>query len=391
MSHRLVELFKDKVAVFAAHHAVQRNVDASFAYEQESHFFWLTKITEPGWQLIVDGYTQKAYLVAPEIPEHQQLFDGSLDHGHVRVLTGIESIITQQEAENLLQTLAKSHDTVYALGEHPHAEYFEFRVNPAQPELWKKLENIFDKVEDCRLDLSRRRAIKQPNEIKAIRAAVDQTIAVFETIKSRMKTYEYEYEIEAELSYGFRSKGTQGHAYDPIVAGGANACTLHYGVNQQALSKNGLVLIDAGTKVDGYAADITRTYATGNPSSRHKAVHAAVEKAHRDIIELLRPSVSIKEYNENVDTIMKEALKGLGLLKSDNVYRKYFPHAISHGLGIDVHDALGRPETFEVGMVLTVEPGIYIPEEGIGVRIEDDILITKTGHENLSAALSTAL
>jgi len=152
-----------------------------------------------------------------------------------------------------------------------------------------------------------------------------------------------------------------------------------------------MVLIDAGAKVGGYAADITRTYAIGRPSDREIEVHAAVETAHKAIIDLIKPGFGMKDYHFQSDEIMKKALKSLGLLNAPADYRKYFPHAVSHGLGIDVHDSLGGFETFQPGMVLTVEPGIYIPEEGIGVRIEDDILVTEEGNRNLSAALPTSL
>ena len=147
----------------------------------------------------------------------------------------------------------------------------------------------------------------------------------------------------------------------------------------------------AGARVGGYAADITRTYAIGTPSQREKDVHAEVEKAHRAIIDLIKPGASIKQYSASVDEIMKQALQNLNLFNTPDDYRRYFPHAVSHGLGIDVHDSLGGFETFLPGMVLTVEPGVYIPEEGIGVRIEDDILVTEDGNRNLSAALPTSL
>ena len=152
--------------------------------------------------------------------------------------------------------------------------------------------------------------------------------------------------------------------------------------------------MDVGATVDGYAADITRTYAKGTPTNRQREIHQAVEAAHHDIIKLLEPELPVEEYIRSVDARMKQALKDVGLLKDEGdneTYRKYFPHAISHGLGIDVHDSLGGARYFEPGMVLTVEPGIYIPEEGIGVRIEDDILITKTGYQNLSGKLATTL
>ena len=150
-------------------------------------------------------------------------------------------------------------------------------------------------------------------------------------------------------------------------------------------------MIDVGASFNGYAADITRTYALKKPTKRQVQLHERLQEAHAAVIDLLKPGESVSEYSKNVDTIMKQALIDAKLLKSfedHETYRKYFPHAISHGLGIDPHDSLGGPQYFEPGMVLTVEPGIYIPEEGIGIRIEDDILITEKSHKNLSQKLA---
>ena len=151
--------------------------------------------------------------------------------------------------------------------------------------------------------------------------------------------------------------------------------------------------MDIGARHHGYAADITRTYAYGKPTKRQQSVHATVQAAQTEIISLLEPGLSVETYQTKVDAIMKRALMDLKLItdEKDEKYHKYFPHAISHGLGIDVHDALGKPRVLQPGMVLTVEPGIYIPEAGIGVRIEDDIVITDTGHRNMSGKLSAYL
>jgi Xaa-Pro aminopeptidase len=153
-------------------------------------------------------------------------------------------------------------------------------------------------------------------------------------------------------------------------------------------------LLDIGARAGGYAADITRTYAYGEPTKRQIEVHAAVRDAQQQIIQLIQPNVTVEQYQREVDTIMADALLRIGLMSNrDDTenYHKYFPHAISHGLGVDVHDSLGSPKYLLPGMVLTVEPGIYIPEEGIGVRIEDDILVTSSGNENMSRRLSTDL
>jgi len=388
---RLTEALKGGIIVLSAYSAMQRGNDASFAFEQEANFWWLTGIEQPDWWVIIDGIRSKSWLVAPSISTSHQIFDGSLSSHDAKGISGIDTVLSNDDAMALLRDLAKMHSIVYTVGDHPYAEHFDFVVNPAQKKLHQTLERIFNDVNDAQLEIAKLRAIKQPAEIAAIKKAIKLTVKSFEDVKILLSELKTEYEIEAEFTYAFRRAGSAGHAYDPIVADGKNACTLHYGENKDRLKKNSLVLMDIGARVDGYAADITRTYAYGEPTARQKEVHAAVEEAHKQIIKLLSPGLSVTEYDSKADSIMKTALDKLGLLKTENDYRTYFPHAISHGLGVDVHDSLGRPTHFLENMVLTVEPGIYIPEEGIGVRIEDDILITSTGRQNLSAALSTRL
>lgn len=247
---------------------------------------------------------------------------------------------------------------------------------------------------DCRNDLAVLRSIKQVEEIKNIKKAISTTIKGFDSIKKDLSEFRYEYEVEAEFTYLFRRLGLSGHAYQPIIACGRNACTLHYVKNNSRLKKHQLILIDVGARYNNYSADISRTYSIDTPTKRQIAVHNEVEEAQLRIIKLLKPGLLISEYSSTVDEIMKDALMKLGLMSNrDDLsnYQKYFPHAISHGLGIDTHDSLGAPKYFEQGMIITVEPGIYIPDESIGVRIEDDILITAKGHENMSSKLSTSL
>ena len=306
-------------------------------------------------------------------------------------ISGVDRVLSYKEGQDLLKNLSQRYKTVATLGDDPRKAHYGFVLNTGPIEMHAKLSGLFENVVDCRKDLAKLRAIKQPEEIDAIRRAIQLTNEAFEKVKAGITKYNHEYEIEADFTHYFRHAGSKGHAYDPIVAAGKNACTLHYVHNQSKLRDDELILIDIGASVDGYAADITRTYSLGDPTDRQKEVHAAVEAAHQEIIELLKPGLDVGEYHEQVDVIMKDALKSVGLLKSEKEYRRYFPHAVSHGLGIDVHDSLGGPDVFKAGMVLTVEPGIYIPEEGIGVRIEDDILITETGYENLSKSLATSL
>jgi Xaa-Pro aminopeptidase len=391
---RLIERLNGGIIVMSAYAQMQRSNDMAFNFEQEANFWWLTGIDFPDWWMIIDGTRNKSWLVAPRISASHEIFDGSLSADSAKEISGVDAILTQDEAQSMLRDLSKKHSVVYVLGEQPHAEHLDFILNPAIKSLREHVSRIFATVQDCRIELAALRAIKQPEEIVAMKSAIDITIDGFETVKRKLTTASYEYEIEAEFNYYFRMHGASGHAYDPIVAGGQHACTLHYIANSQKLKKRQLLLLDIGARVGGYAADITRTYAYGEPTKRQIDIHGAVQAAQREIIAMIQPNLSVEQYQTNVDKVMSDALIGLGLMANYNdmdSYRKYFPHAVSHGLGIDVHDSLGAPKFLQKGMVVTVEPGIYIPEEGIGVRIEDDILITASGNLNMSQRLSTDL
>lgn len=385
-------LFNTAVAdmyIFAGNILVQRSNDASYAFEQEANFWYLTGIDTAGWRLVIQK--GKSTLVAPDVDEVHQTFDGSLSHKAAKEMSGVDEVLSYQQAEELLSGLKDFDQKVATLGEDPRKEHYDFALNPGPVNLLNELQELFGEVNDCRKTLATLRAIKSSDEIDLIRSAIKITTEAFELVRNSIHQYSFEYEIEADFSSYFRKTGAHGHAYDPIVAAGKNAVTLHYTKNADSIVPGALVLIDIGVRYKGYAADITRTYGHGEVSERYRAVHLAVETAHHKIIDLLEPGLNVKAYFDKVDQIMLAALNDLGLLKDKGDYRKYFPHSVSHGLGIDVHDSLGGPDEFKPGMVLTVEPGIYIPEEGIGVRIEDDILITQMGHENLSDGLPTSL
>lgn len=376
------------IVVLAAYDGMQLSGDMSIPFRQEANFWYLSGIEEAGWRLVISK--DRSWLIAPDVSEIHRIFDGGLSSEDARSISGVDEVLEWEEGTTLLHTLAKKGDIAYSLGDDPRAEYYSFSLNPAPKRLEKELKKLFGKVHDVRPDVLRLRAIKQPMEIAAITESVNLTVDTFNEVKQKIPQLINEYEVEAEFTYAFR-RNKANHAYDPIVAGGMNACTLHYIANVDALKKQSLLLIDIGSRLNGYPADITRTYAVGHPTKRQQAVHKAVETAQKEIIGLLRPGLSFEEYQDKSDEIVKEALRSLDLLQQEEDYRRYFPHAISHGLGIDVHDTLGGYAEFKPGMVLTVEPGIYIPEEKIGVRLEDNIAITDTGNTNLSASLSLGL
>lgn len=378
--------------MLSGYHSMQLSADMAAPFEQEANFWYLTGISEPDWWVIMDMTTDSTWLVAPELSQSHLVFDGSLAPESASAMSGIKKVISRREADEVLRRLAKTHSLAYTIGKMPHSDLLGFQLNSAGQDMYTMLDRIFGSVQDCRKELAGLRAIKHVDEIALIKKAINLTNEVFESVKQSIDTYKSEYEIEAEFSYQFRRAGASGHAYAPIVAGGGNACTLHYGANSDKLRRPSMVLIDIGARLNGYPADITRTYSTGNPTKRQLAVHGAVQSATIEITKLLKPGLGLQEYSQSVDQIMQRHLIELGLMKNESdteAYRKYFPHAISHGLGVDVHDSLGGYKYLEPGMVLTVEPGIYIPEENLGVRIEDNILITDKGHDNLSSSLST--
>ena len=390
---RAYDALKGSVLIVPAYAQMQRGNDAAFYFEQEANFWYLTGIDYPDWWLFMDGKRRKSWLVSPSVDERHQIFDGSLRREDAQKISGINEIIDRSEADSWLRQAARAHRLVYTVDYPAGHEHFDFTLNPTAREMHEKLSRIFATVSDFRIDLAKIRAIKQDAEIDAMQRAINLTIKGFERIKSNISKYKFEYEIEADYTHEFRFAGANGHAYDPIVAFGQNACTLHYVRNETKLRKGQMILLDVGAKVDGYSADITRTYAYGKVIKRQQEVHDAVRQAQAEIIKTIKPGLRFEEYFKSVDHIMEQALVGLNLMRpgDEEKYRKYFPHSIGHGLGIDVHDALGRPEVILPGMVMTVEPGIYIPEENIGVRIEDDILVTKTGFRNMSVKLPTDL
>lgn len=388
----LVKSLHGGLVVLGAYTGMQAQNDSAATFHQEANFWYLTGIDWPDWLVIIDGASGDEWLVAPTVDQSHQTFDGVLDFTRATATSGIRKILSRDDGVALLHKLARKHSIVHTIDNPPYAEHFGFALNPNITATKRILERIFGKVIDCQKDLAKLRAIKQPAEIAAMRRAIALTVKTFQEVATGFADFRTEYEIDAQFTYRFRQANAT-HAYAPIVAGGLNACTLHYDANADKIGLRDMVVMDIGARVDGYAADITRTYAK-RPTSRARQVYEAVESAHHEIIGLIQPGLALVDYSAKVDEIMKRALNGLGLLAdlSDvTTYRKYFPHAVSHGLGIDVHDSLGGARYLEPGMVLTVEPGVYIPEESIGVRIEDDILVMESGRENLSSKLSTSL
>ena len=387
--HNIAEALQGGLVVLSAHLPVQRTNDMAQPFEQESNFWYLTGINASRWMVIYDGTRKHTWLVRPDLEDYERVFDETLSDDAAIQRSGADEVIAKDELEALLRQLRRKHASVFTLGKNEHSA---FVYNPSQKQTWDMLDRIFERVIDCRDVLARKRAIKQPEEITMIQAAINCTAKAFAEVRQRLTECQYEYQVEAVFSYAIRRAGGT-HAYDPIVAFGKNACTLHYSSNADKLKAHQVLLCDVGAKYGGYAADISRNFAIGTPTARQSAIHTELKVAQAKIVDCIQPGLRVQDYQTKADTIMLQALKTLKLEKDsdETTLRAYMPHAVSHGLGIDVHDSLGKPSQFEAGMVVTVEPGIYIPEEGIGMRIEDDILVTASGRKNMSKMISTDL
>jgi len=386
---RLRELFTGTAPiVITANGLLQKGGDNTFAFAQDANFWYLTGIDEPDVILVMDR--DKEYLIVPELSQVQRTFDGAIVDEALSRRSGIDKVYSDKAGwEQLAGRLKKVKHAATVAPAPGYIDDLGFYTNPARARLVQRMKTENEAVEllDLAPHLSRLRMIKQPEELAAIQAAIDITNQTLKEILAARKLagYGHEYEVEAELTRGFRRRASD-HAFTPIVASGERACTIHYLANNGSLAADELLLLDVGAEVEHYAADLARTVAVSTPTRRQQTIYEAVADVQAFAIDLLKPGTLLKEYEASVEHYMGEKLRELGLIKTishENV-RHYFPHATSHFLGLNVHDVGDYNRPLEPDVVLTVEPGIYIPEEAIGVRIEDDILITPQGNKILS-------
>jgi Xaa-Pro aminopeptidase len=390
----LRQLFTGKAPiVLTANGLLQYATDEAYPFHQDGSFWYLTGIDEPDIVLVMDK--GREYLIVPGRDTTKEAFDGTVDPAELTRTSGIKDIYGEKEGWRLLESRLKKVQHVATLAANPaYIELWGMYTNPARRRLIKRLKEISSDIDllDLRQHLAHMRMVKQPEELAALRQAIDITIdSLKEAARpAKLVKYAYEYELEAEIVRGFRRRGADGNAFAPIVAGGERACTLHNITNNHALASDELVILDVGAAWHHYCADISRTMSLGgHPSRRQQQIHEAVCEAQDYAYSLLKPGVQMRPYEKQMEAFMGEKLRELGLIKSisHDAVREFFPHATSHHLGIDAHDAVDYDEPLKPGAVITVEPGIYSKAEGIGVRIEDDVLITEDGCEVLSRRL----
>ena len=389
---------KNSIAIFVSNDEVPSNGDALYPFKQNSDLFWLSGIEQEDSMVILfpdnpdPKYREVLVLVRPN--ELKEKWDGKrLRVEEARAISGIKTIVWLDSIDGLLQPWIHLADSIY----------LDSNENDRKSSLVRSRDYRFIDEMKARYPLHQfRRAarimkdlrgIKTALEVEVMQKAIDITEQTFRRLLQFIRPGVMEYEIEAEIMHSFLSQRATGQAYGSIIASGDRARTLHYVSNNAECLAGELVLMDFGAEYGGYCADLTRTVpVSGKFTRRQKTVYNACLHLHNYAKSLLKPGISIVDYTEKVGEEATQQFLKIGLLRKSDVknedpenraYRKYLYHGISHHLGVDVHDLGTRTEPIKAGMVFTVEPGIYTEEEKMGIRIENNLWITRNGNKDL--------
>lgn len=388
----------NSIAIFHSNDEHPWNGDSHHTFKQNSDLFWLTGISQEDTILVLAPDNPVAEmreaLFIKRTNETMVIWNG---HKHTleeaREISGITSIFWKDEFEAKVHPCINYSSHIYLnLNENDraviHTPYKDLRVAREMRDRYPL--HHFERAAPI---LHRLRSIKSDLELELMCVAVDISSKMFRRLLGFVKPGVMEYEVEAEIIHEFIRNRANGHSFHPIVASGKNACILHYVDNNGPCRDGELLLIDSGADYANYASDMTRTIpVNGRFTQRQKAVYNAVLRVMRGAQALLKPGVLLMEYHKQVGELMEKELVDLGLITLSDIqkqnpswpaYKKYFMHGTSHFLGIDVHDVGMRYEPMQAGMTFSCEPGIYIQEEGIGIRIENEMLITKEGSLDL--------
>ena len=392
------QMLPNSIAVFVSNDEWPSNGDAIHTFKQNTNLFWLCGITQEDSMVILfpdcpdPKYREVLVLVRPN--ELKEKWDGKrLRIKEAFAISGMSTVVWADSIDALLQTWIHLADTIYldtnendrkASSIRSRQYRFADEIKTAYP-----LHN-YQRAAKIMKEL---RSIKTKEEIEVVQKAIDITEHTFRRLLTFIKPGVNEYEIEAEIFHDFLLQRATGPAYNSIIASGDNARTLHYISNNSECKDGDLILMDFGAEYGGYCADLTRTVpVNGQFGRRQKTVYNACLHLHNYAKSILKPGITITDYTEKVGEEATQQFLKIGLLRKSEVknedpenraYRKYLYHGISHHLGLDVHDLGTRTEPIKAGMLFTIEPGIYIEEEKMGVRIENNFWITRNGNIDL--------
>ena len=384
----------NSVAVFNSNDIYPVSADSTLPFAQHRDIYYLSGVDQEESILLLfpdAPYDNlKEILFLKETNEHIAVWEGEkLTKDRAYEVSGVKTVIWLQDFPKTLKEIMTYADTIYINTNEHYRATIETETREARFIKWWKENYPAHKVEKSNPILQRIRSIKESEELDLIQKACDITEKGYRRILNFVKPNVMEYEIEAEFAHEFLRNRSKGFAYTPIIASGNNANVLHYIENNQQCKAGDLILLDVGAEYANYSSDMTRMVpVSGRFSDRQKEVYNAVLRVKNEATKLLVPGTLWKQYHLEVGKVMTSELLGLGLIDKADVqnenpdwpaYKKYFMHGTSHHMGLDTHDYGLLHEPMQANMVFTVEPGIYIPAEGFGIRIEDDVVIQEKG------------
>ena len=372
------------ILVLYSGEALHISADAYHHFEANRQFFYLTGIRRENMALIIDKCGDKleeTLFIEPIDPSVERWVGKKMTKEEASEVSGVENVSMMDSLQATLDRIINRKlpkKVYYDAYRHQMNDLPDYNVVKAQ-EFAKAYPGIA--VDSVYPIVASLRMVKDTEEVETVKEAVQVTKEALQHVMKTLKPGMMEYQVQAEFEYKVKSLGADGVAFPTIAGSGINGTMLHYETNHEMCKENTLILLDLGARVRGYNADITRTYpVSGTFTQRQKQFYNLVLKANRSVAEMAKPGVSLKELNDCCKSVLAQGLMEIGLIEKEEEVSKYYMHGVSHHLGIDVHDVTVPEKTkLESGMIITNEPGLYIDEEEIGIRIEDDLLITEEG------------
>ena len=385
------KMLPNSVAIFSSNDPLPTNADGTFGFVQNSTFFYLTGIDQEDCYLIIDSKKEVEILFVRETNEKIRVWEGEmLSKPEASEISGIENIEWSSAFWTKADVYLNNYKNIYTHIDLVQGKGTAFRSR--EKYLTTLLKRKFQNKNFINSSeiIDNLRIIKEPEEIIQIKKAIEITKTGFERAAKFLNSGIFEFELEAEISHEFSRKRSRMHAFQPIMASGKNACVLHYITNNDLCKSGDLVLMDFGAEYGNYKADMTRVLPVNRKySDKQAAVYQSVLDVMKAIKKQMVVGNTIENLKKETQHLIGNELVKLGIISSSELKNepktilKYFPHGVSHHLGLDVHDVGDRKRPLEAGMLLTLEPGIYINEENLGIRLENDILITENGNIDL--------
>ena len=384
--NRLFEMMDDNsVIVLFSGNLMDKTCDEQFPFEVNKNFYYFTGINQDNVYFVMakSGKTCKEMLFIEENDEKKIKWVGAkLYKDEAKMISGIDKVFYHTDFHSALNLLLNDElnalKIVYLDLEQKNLVNYVTSAMKLKEDLEKRYSGLV--IKNAYDDLILLRRIKTKEEIAKIQESIDTTKGALDVIMQNLHPGMYEYQIETYFDSYIKYDGQKDHAFTTIVAAGKNATILHYTANNTKIKDGDLVLFDLGCRSDFYISDISRTYpANGKFSPRQKQIYEIVLETNKKCIEFLKPGVTFPEYYKYAYDLLAEGMKKIGMIKEDSELINYYWHSVGHPIGLDTHDPASRDLPIEDGMLVTVEPGLYLEKEGIGVRIEDDVLVTKNG------------